>query len=292
MYNTKLKFEIPFNLDPRFIDWVNSDGKSYKEKIEFIYMPCFHDDCRNSRELTPAYLKYNPFTRTEYNNLVQKLHSTDCDIAVLMQDNSVYNRLNKDLIKYYIDLGFKYFIVGDDNISDLIKSIDNSVYTVASLTKVMTFNDVMEKDLSMYDIIVLHHWANRAVDSLKYLPQKYKYVLMVDIACTYKFASWCKVHWFHPDTDEANEYAKLCCKDRYTREVRIFPEDYYLFEPYLHSWKLGFDRGTEIEFIIENMKNYMDDGGNFYKDDKYYNMKKEDYYNLAIKEGYVKLPNN
>lgn len=28
--NTKLKFEIPFNLDPRFIDWINSDGKIYK----------------------------------------------------------------------------------------------------------------------------------------------------------------------------------------------------------------------------------------------------------------------
>ena len=33
--NTKLKFEIPFNLDPKFIN------------------------CRNSRENTPVYLKYN-----------------------------------------------------------------------------------------------------------------------------------------------------------------------------------------------------------------------------------------
>lgn len=286
---TNLKFEIPFNLDPKFLDWVNNEGSIYKDRIEFIYMPSFHEDCKNSREKSPAFLKYNPTNRKDYEKLVQKLLDTNCDAAVLLQKDETYHRLNKDLIQYYIDLGFTHFVIGNDYVAEWVKELNPKVETVASLTKVMTYDDVLHKDLDMYDKIVLHHWASRALDALPTLPKKYRYTMMVDIACTYKYPSFCRIHWFCPETEEAKCIERGCCVDRYERESRIFPEDFYLFEPYMSSWKLGFERGSESNFIIDNIHNFMGDHGEFYKYDDYYNMSRREYYNLAIKEGYVKL---
>jgi len=64
-----------------------------------------------------------------------------------------------------------------------------------SITRIITEKEILEKDLSMYDCIVLYFWFGRNLSVIKRLPKKYKYCIILNAFCYYDCKN-ANRHWF------------------------------------------------------------------------------------------------
>jgi hypothetical protein len=105
----------------------------------------------------------------------------------------------------------------------------------------------------MYDKFVLYFPFNRSLDTIKKLPTKYKYVLLVNCACGYTCPG--TFHWFAGCDERGAELVigPPCQSSKPEQMILIPPNNLNLFDPYVHGYKL---QGRE--HILETIKRDID----------------------------------
>jgi len=258
------KFEVPYNFENDYFDKLSSLDSKYFDYIKFIYLPAFKEhNVQNSREEFFNCKNYNDLI--SYKEILKKIKSFNIDIALLIQRGATIDIIEK----YYNEFNIKYFIINDDSLAKEIKSkYGKKIYLILSVTRILKYDDIINKDLSMYDEIVLYFWFNKHLDYIKKLPSKYNYSILVNSECIYN-CKFPKIHWFNK---------KEQCR-RYNKEYSIFIDknDLIYFDRYINSFKL-VDRTFPSQKIIDELIMYIEGYINInnIKFDK--NM--EDHYNL------------
>lgn len=231
-------FEIPYNQSEELLSWFSNDGLQYLNNIEFIYMTPFVEDYK-------VKIRSNAYSipdRNVYEDAVKKLKSLGYNIAFLFTNR--HQKISDEMLRYYISLGGTYYIVNDDELALQLKSINRNIKVVASITKQLTLNNLCENDYSIYDTIVLHPAFSASLSSVRQLPTKYRYSIIVNNLCDYT----CKldVHWVEDDFSQ--------CPRVYNgikNMVYVYPQDLCLFEPYISSYKIQ-GREDKAEIIIND----------------------------------------
>ena len=240
------KFELPYNFQNDYFDMLSTLDKKYFDYIKFIYLPAFKEgNVKNSREYQELLNNPSYYNFDNYIKVLKKIKSFNIDIALLMQRGATLDIIDK----YYNEYNIKYFIIGDDNLAkEIRKKYDNKIYLILSITRVLSYNDIMTKDFSMYDEIVLFFWFNKHLDYIKKLPSKYNYSILVNSNCIYN-CKYAQSHWF------LNKY--ICGKEDYI-PIMISSYDLILFDKYINSYKL-VDRTSASDYIISSLKEYVDE---------------------------------
>lgn len=242
-------FEIPYNFDKNLIDQI----KKHKKNIDFVYIPCFMEDALDARRFIPDALKTYPKTRQEYIQHIKYIQDAELPIAVLLQDTK--KDLSDDILNFYInDLKIKKFIINQDIIAKRIKEINKEIYTVASITKALSLQDIIDKQdfySEIYDGMVLFYPFNRAIKKLKYLPKKFNYTILINDHCNYDCYNYMR-HWFDP-TFEHDQYH---CWSNTEKSINIIPEILPVFDQYMYSYKLH-GRDFPTGRIVREFENFM-----------------------------------
>lgn len=262
------KFELPYNFDNDYFAFLNH-YQDYFKYIKFIYMPAFKEgNIQNSRETSGILEKTNYTDYNKYSDIIKRFQSLDLDVCILIQKNATV-----DIIKKYInEFNIKYFVINDDTLATTLKELySDKIYLILSITRRITYNDIMKKDFSMYDEICLDFWFNRHIDKIKKLPTKYKYSILVNsVCCPFCTKKNSEEHWFD------NNWHDCIKKDT----IEIFPADLIYFEPYITSYKC-VDRTYKSAEILNSFKDYIKGYENINKED--YRRGPEDYYNIKLK---------
>ena len=240
------KFEIPFNHDYQFLQYLIRHQKILNKYIAHIFIAPFQEDFISTRHKQAI----KPIDRQQYEEQIQQLQNAGYKIAILFNMPTVPS---DKLIDYYINkIGASSFIINKDEVAQKIK--DRGITTIASITKRLQLKDILEKDLSMYDYIVLDYMFNVNYNWLEKLPDKYKYILMVNTYCDYT----CNFmrHWKEDPT-----YICPRMKNGFKNTTYIQPKDLDMFDKYISIYKLqGREYPTEqieteiLEFIFQNPK--------------------------------------
>lgn len=241
------KFEIPYNWDLHEIEILEKKIPGFLKNVESFYLPAFIEHSHATRiELQ----RKIPKTLDEYETHINYLKSHGVKICILLQE--LDNDISLEILKYYIDdLGIRLFTVVQDRVAKRIKDYNKDCIINASILKCLKYKDILSKDLSMYDRIVLLQKFNVCLDVVKELPKTHEYIIIPNSFCHYKCKpEWCLDHW------RGNLNPK--CVDMPFDDVTvIYPEDLYLFEPYISVFKLqGRDR-ENTEFLLELIMPYL-----------------------------------
>lgn len=241
-------FELPYNFSDDYFNKL-SKCKKYFEYIKFIYLPAFSEESlQNTREIgfISGYNNKKYTIWENYVNVLKEIQSYNLDICILMQRNATLELIEK----YINEFNVKYFIINDDNLAKTLKDkYKNNVKVILSITRKLTYEDILNTDLSMYDEIVLFFWFNRHLQYIKKLPKKYKYVVLANSNCAYN----CKIsdlHWWRKDF----KLFRLCGANK-DNLIYINPDDLVLFEKYVSSYKL-LDRCQTSQNIMDSLVTY------------------------------------
>ena len=174
------KFEIPYNFCKQGLEdmlkYENYDDIQIMwgvDWIDSVYLPAFCEDSQTTR----LELKIHPLEWFEYVDHISYIQDKGLSPDVLLQGDK---KIDIDTIGKYIDLGIDKFIVKEDANAKLIKDNFPNAMTTASITKMLTVEELKDKDLSMYDRIVLDFRLND-LDVVKSLPKNHKYVFHIKI---------------------------------------------------------------------------------------------------------------
>ncbi|WP_373897907.1 hypothetical protein ACER0A_010265 [Haloimpatiens sp. FM7315] len=274
------KYEIPYNFDLELLNFL--DEKIDKNWIEFLFLSPFKEDSRNARShvenVKREWGTYRvPETRKEYEKNIYEIQKRGYRPAVLFQEEKP---ISKEKLKYYFKLGIKDFVVNCDELAMNIKDRNSNYNVVASITKIISAEDLWKNDYSMYDKIVLYFPFNRAIDRIKELPSKYKYVIIANSYCAYNCVE-AKRHW----SSNTGQALKVNCIKENNKDKLIYipPEYTYLFEPYVENFKLqGREYPTyvladEIYYYYNKLHNH--EAGVIYN--RLSELNKNEYFNAA-----------
>lgn len=253
-----MKFELPynFNYDGKYFDYLHEIDTSY---IESIYLPIYSkkNDFVNTREN----LIYFPSSQEEYDSHIKKLQEEKIPLTFLIQ-----RFLNKDIIEDYINkYNEKRFIINDDTIAKELKNkYQDNIHLTLSITRKLTYEDICRLDLSMYDNICLLFYFPHHLQVIRNLPNKYKYICLCNSTCLTN-CPHPENHWFNLD----NTFSRTCIVKRMSglkinmkNSSFIRPEDLYLFEPYIETFKLE-GREFPSATIIDTVESYINRKSNY-----------------------------
>ena len=229
--------EIPYNFDKNLIDAlfkIDASGQIY----HCIYVPPFWEDYISAKY---NYVHYNgksikdnkQMTRQEYEAHISYINFCFPNklMLLLQQNNSC---ISQNLLQYYYNLGFKKFCVGNVAQAQNIRQLYPKSEIIGSITMKISPKNLEESQYSIFDGFVLWFPYNRNIDTIKLLPQNYKYILLVNCDCSI----YCKGthHWFASAEDES----QIRCPSNYDWKtiIRIDPYDLSIFEPYITYFKL------------------------------------------------------
>ena len=195
------------------------------------------------------------------------------------------------MLNYYSKLNTSGFIVANDKNASFIKRNKPNLIVICSIVQRLTYN-ILEKDLSNYDYVILYYPFNRALNALKKIQHlKKKLILMPNSLCNINCPS--VHHWF----PSKNTFNPSCdCNmtiDNIDKCGLIFPEHLKLFDSYVAGYKLqGREYPTEsikylchfyfkrtkykdfvVPFLREDMANKLIESINHSKIEDYYNSK-------------------
>lgn len=202
---------------------------------------------------------------------------------LLLQQND--NIMDNELLDWYINLGFKKFCVGSIQQAKVIKNISKEFEVVASITMKIS-PEQFKTDINLekyFDKFVLWFPYNRDLETIKNLPKKYKYILLVNCSCNKNCDG--THHWFADKEIEDN--IKNTCpnvlfgKD-YRQRILIRPTDLPVFNHYIDCYKLQ-GREYKTQDIIKDIVLY----STYYK--RYEGLDPNP--NLYYKDGDVKYDN-
>lgn len=234
------QFEIPFNHTDELLQFLNRNKNLLLRYVKHILVAPFIDDYKSTRHNEAI----KPVNRTEYEHQIMQLQSMGYKIALLF---NMPGNVDESMIEYYTKLNIDTFIINNDEVAISLHKLGFT--TISSITKRMQLNDIISRDLSMYDYIVLDYTFNASLDRIKKLPKTNKYILMVNTLCDYTCDFYS--HW----QEKANyQCPRLINGDKNTTMIK--PQDYNLFDEYISIYKLqGREYSTKI--IVEHIMYYI-----------------------------------
>lgn len=250
------KFEIPYNFDPKIIDFIIDNN--YSDYISEIYVAPFIDDYAGAKRYycNPGHTEISsqPKERIEYEKHLKKILDSGLRLSILFQNQE--HLLTEDMLRYYVDLGATTFVVNNDETAKLIKAFNPQLKVIASITKKLSFSDFHHKDLSMYDEFVLYFPFNRALDRIKELPPQYKYILLVNCGCGYTCPG--THHWFAGCDEDGKELVKGpgCVSGLFDQIIVVLPTNLEIFDPYISGYKLQGREYSTPELLMD-IKQYI-----------------------------------
>lgn len=287
-------FEVPYNFSYTLIKFY----KRYSSFISYLFLPPYKDDSINTRTVIETKKKgrcYMPQSRDEYENHIHEILKAGLKCVVLWQE--LDNIITEKELGYYHDLGVSGFIIGNDANAKIIKNFDPNLIVIASLVQRISSN-LLSRDFSKYDYVLLYYSFNRSLDALKQLSfMKHKIILMPNSLCNIDCPSI--HHWFptevHPFV-KRRDCMIITDKEHYiSRCGFISPQHLYLFDDFVGGYKLqGREYSTElVEYICqvyfkrESPKELLDDllGNKLSSslEDYMSSMNLEKYYNMRTK---------
>jgi hypothetical protein len=244
------KFEVAYNFDKRLINYIVENN--YQDFVEFVYMPPFWEDYSGAkRNLPNPEMGPEPRDKKVYESHVKNIVDNNLPLCILLQNKK--QLLTKEMLEYYVKLGATSFTVNNDETAKMIKEYNSKLRVIASITKKLSYNDFISKDLSMYDYFVLYFPFNRSLETLKKLPKQYKYVLLVNCICGYTCPG--EFHWFAGCDENGKELliGPPCQSGIPNQTIAIFADNLDMFDPYAYGYKL---QGRE--FPVETLKDHLD----------------------------------
>ena len=242
------KFELPYNFDENILDYYKVNS-SY---INFLYLPPYKEDLKNSRSNTKQKgNSYMPQTREEYEFHTHLINKANLKFVVLWQDRK--NVISKDMLDYYCKLGACGFTIANDINARIIKEYNPQLLVIASIIQ-RNCNNISNKDFSYYDYVVMYYPFNRSLDIVKKLSAiKDKIIIMPNCFCHTDCMGI--QHWFSKD-ENFFDYIKLCpAYNDDSKSTYIRPEHLYLFENYVGGYKLQ-GREWKTDYIITLCESY------------------------------------
>ena len=191
-----------------------------------------------------------PRSREEYETHLRKITAAGLRYVVLWQE---YERnITKDILDYYCGLNASGFIVANDGNAAFIKNYDKNILVICSVVQRVCI-DILRRDLSNYDYVILYYPFNRSLDALKLLsPVKEKIVIMPNTLCNINCPS---IHHWFPTTERPFVAERDCWMNLNTVDKcgLIFPEHLYLFDNYVGGYKLqGREYSTQtIKYVCQ-----------------------------------------
>ena len=232
-------YEVPYNFDERIITFYRKNI-SY---INYLYLPPFKDDSDNAR--TNVQSKkighcYMPQTRAEYERHLQRITDAGLRFVVLWQIRD--KEISKDILDYYCHNHASGFIVASDANAQIIKEYNNKLLVICSIVQKIC-SDVIKRDLSIYDYVILYYPFNRGLDALQQIRHlKDKLILMPNTLCHVDCPS--VHHWF------GSNGVDVCCPiniDYIGKCGLILPHDITLFDKFVAGYKIqGREYSTEV----------------------------------------------
>lgn len=255
MNRPQKKFEVPYNFDFSLIDFY----AGHKSMISFVYLPPFKEDAIHTRTVmensNKGSLGYMPDSRAEYTEHLSYIQNKGLEFYVLWQDNKM---IEPDVIRFYQDLGARGFVVGNDKNASLIRKYDKSLRLIASITMKLTFYDILNKDFSDYESVILFFPFTRALNAIKKLSHiKEKLIVMPNTIC---YTDCYAVHHWFPKNNELQPLDRCLARENLDKCCFIYPEHLYLFDDYVGGYKLQGREYPTLE-IIKNAEAYFSRNG-------------------------------
>lgn len=248
-------FEIPYNFDKQLINILYNIDPS-GQLFHCIYCPPYIEDYISAKS---NYIHHNninlnsqqSITRQEYESHIKNIQKYFPDklMLLLQQNNSC---ITEQLLFYYYSLGFNKFCVGNIQQAIMIRKLLPDSEIIGSITMKIMPTDLNNKDYEVFDGFVLWFPYNRNIDTIKTLPNKYKYILLVNCDCSIYCSG--THHWFASKEQEK----RIQCpnkKYKFAKDtiIRIDPQDLSIFEPYVSYFKLQGREFTTNQIIKDIM---------------------------------------
>ena len=255
----KHSFEIPYNGDPELIKEIASNDK-YKDATKFIYLPC----AEIHGETTTISYRATKGQTIASNALdaIRLIQDAGFEPCVLMQRGGSIKAID-----FYYFFGVKCFTLGNDVLArEVREKYKDEVYLTASITKMLSHEDLMKAPTDIYDIWILPYIYSRSISKLKELPLSNKYGLMTNTGCLLNCPSL-EEHWFprkgqkpiincgdlrYYEGEEKDKYGRL----RMKIVGYVPPQDLWLFDPYIETYKL-IDRASTTSNILAALDEYV-----------------------------------
>ena len=233
-------YEVPYNFDENLL-------KFYQKNLAFInylYLPPYRDDSANTRSSIQTNTRgrcYMPNTREEYEYHLHKISEAGLRFVILWQVKDL--NMSFDTLNYYSKLKTSGFIVASDENAAFIKQTNPNLLVICSIVQKTSF-DILKKDLTNYDYVILYYTFNRALDALKKLEHlKDKIVIMPNTLCDVNCPS---VHHWFPTKDKPFKPSDCSMPNHLDMCGLILPEHLKIFDNYVGGYKLqGREYPTE-----------------------------------------------
>lgn len=230
------QFEVPFNHTEELLQFLEKNNKKLLRYVKHILVAPYYLDYVSTRHKEAK----KPLSRQDYERQVQRLQNAGYTISLLF---NMPETVETTIIEYYIKLDISTFIVNNDELAKTLKQL--GLITIASITKRLQLNDIKNRDLSMYDYIVLDYTFNASLNRIKQLPPTHKYILMVNTFCDYTCDFY--THW--------RELPGWKCPrvQNQDRNVTVIdPHHYDKFDDYISIYKLE-GREYTTKMILEDI---------------------------------------
>lgn len=230
-----MQIEVPYNYDSLLL----TELQPYKEYIIFLYMNAFPEDCIHARQgLIPE------MSREVWEHHVHMIIEAGYPLAILLQ---TLETLPENILKYYITLGIKIFVVSNDENARQLKELGAQII-IGSITKCNSIYNLSTYD-EVYDYIIAPFALNRNIHFLNTLPNKEKIVLLVNSVCSMhcEFFKW---HW-----QNSEGIGKPCPYKNLTDPSYVAPKDLSLFQNKIAHIKLQ-GREWDTASIIKDVHAY------------------------------------
>lgn len=243
------QFEIPYNFDYELISGLYK--LNIEDKIHCIYLAPYWEDYISAKYNLHHYngldMKNNKkISRQEYESHISyiKIHFPE-KLMLLLQQNDYC--ISEKVLTYYHNLGFHKFCVGSIQQAEQIKQLYPNDEVIGSITMKIMPKDLTNKKYEVFDGFVLWFPYNRNLPIIKQLPNKYKYILLVNCDCNI----YCPGthHWFASEEDE--QTIRCPSNNDWKNLIRIEHRDLQLFEPYVSYFKLQGREFCTFQIIRE-----------------------------------------
>lgn len=247
------RFELPYNFDKNLILGYQLLGLD-PEQIDCIYIPPFLEDYQTILR-TPEKDAYSQLTYEEYLDHINYINNIfPGKMQLLLQQIREEYNMSNDLLKKYINLGFRNFCVGNIQQAKAIKEIDPHIKVVGSIAMHVNAKKIMQhfEEYSQYfDALVLDFSYNKNLSKIKSLPKNFEYMILANSRCNIHCDG--DRHWWG---DGMNHKCPGLYPDiPYHESCMIRPTDLHVYEPYIKVFKLQ-DRGWPTADILHSVAMY------------------------------------
>lgn len=257
---TPWTFEFPYNFDKKLIEILNILEGNKNNTIHCIYLPPLLKDYPSILRTGEQANLLNQMSEKEYISHIQYINNYFPNKIQLLLQKTDYI-LNKEKIEWYHNLGINKFCVGTIEQAKIIKEVNPKAEIIGSINMHITKKDLeTNNELEKYFMgFVLDFSFGRKYNEIVTLPNKFKYIILVNSYCNNKCDG--THHWMYQYKKNSQEMkcpGILQDKSQWNNSVLIRPMDLKLWYPYISIFKIQ-DRGWPTADIIKNYILYTSD---------------------------------